>query len=178
MKSFTVALFASLVFLCVGCGDSKGPSEPHASTAASAVPESFYLASVDGTPRSVKDVVANAKDGEQVLLTGRAGGNADVFVPGRAAFLIADLSLKDCYDMTDECKQPWDYCCEDPEALKTGTIAVELRNGERVLSSDVRGFHGLDHGHAVTIRGVVKRSAAGSIVLVAETLNVGPGPGN
>ncbi len=175
MNIKTSVLLLTLAFFAAACSDKKESSNDATPAASNSMAESFWMAQVDGTPRGVKDIVANGKDGEAVLVAGRVGGNADVFVPGRAAFLIADLSLKDCYDMTDECKQPWDYCCEDPAALKTGTLAVECRGGERVLAQEVRGFHTLDHGRDVVIRGVVKRSAAGSLVLMAVGINVTKG---
>lgn len=171
----TSALLLTLAFLTLACGDKKESSTDSTPTASNTVAESFWMAKIEGTPRSVKEIIANGKDGEAVLVAGRVGGNVDVFVPGRAAFLIADLSLKDCYDMADECKQPWDYCCEDPAALKTGTLAVECREGERVLAHEIKGFHTLDHGRDVTIRGVVKRSSSGSVVLVAAGINVTKG---
>lgn len=166
-----LSLILSLILL-TACGeDTPAPI----AAASQQLPESAWMAEVSGTPRGVIDLIAKGTDGESVLVDGRVGGTAVVFVEGRASFLIADLSLKDCYDMTDECQQPWDYCCEEPSNLQKGTVAVEFQSGGKPLAVDVRGFHGLDHGHDVTVRGTLRRSASGTIVLVADAVNVRPG---
>ncbi len=170
MKNTVLGLIALLAL--VACGSDAAPAP---APAAKGLAESHWMATVTGTPRGVIDVIKNAADGESVLVDGRVGGTADIFVPGRATFLIADLALKDCYDMADECKQPWDYCCEDPAALQKGTLAVEFHDAAKVRACDVRGFHNLDHGRDVSVQGVIKRSASGSIVLVASAVNVRPG---
>ncbi|MSR75489.1 MAG: hypothetical protein EXS14_08490 [Planctomycetes bacterium] len=170
MKSLLSLACVLSLFFFSACGDKATPAR-----VASGLPESNWLSDISGTPRSVREVISNAKDGQTVLVTGRVGGTAEIFVPGRATFLIADLALKDCYDMTDECKQPWDYCCEDPAALQTGTLAIEFHANGKVLSCDARGFHGLDHGNDVSVQGVIKRTASGSIVLVASGVNVSKG---
>jgi len=64
----------------------------------------------DGETGVIK-VREEAKDQDDVVIIGRIGGNENPWVDGRAAFLIADPSLKSCAETgCDDCPKPWDYC--------------------------------------------------------------------
>src|SRR5262245_40379084 len=91
-----VVMLASLA----GCGDGG----------ASHVDGSKYLASSE--PAGAKDVIdvrKDAKDGDNVVVVGRIGGDVDPWIQGSAAFSIVDRSLKPCNEREgDSCKTPWD----------------------------------------------------------------------
>ena len=62
-----------------------------------------------------------------MVLKGRVAGAADVFVPQRAIFVMADTKLLACSERPgDNCPLPWDLCCETPETLKENTATVQL----------------------------------------------------
>jgi len=155
--------------LAVGCGKS----EARVSAPASDVPESFFVASPPPTPKPVAEVVASAKDGDSVVVTGRVGGAKKVFVDDYAAFTIVDAKLAPCgTNNMDECETPWDYCCASPEVIAANAVSVELVTDGKLLKANPRGFHGLDLLTTVVVEGKVARDAAGNVRVLATGLHV------
>lgn len=158
-----------LVFLSA-CGGESAPAAP-----ASDVPESFYLASAPPSARPVGEIVAGAKDGDEVVITGRVGGAKKVFVDGFAAFTLIDAKVLPCGEGSmDECETPWDYCCDTPEMLAANGVSVELVADGQPLHARARGFHGLDHLKTVVVAGKVARDPAGNVRVLASGLHVQP----
>lgn len=157
-----------LVPLLAACGKSSETSAPPPSS----VPEKFFLASTTTGAVTPLELRANALPSTPVVVTGRAMD----FVDNRSAFRMIDASLKSCADMggNDHCETPWDYCCEDPASRAAATITVELREGDQLLPSSVRGFHGLDHLTMVTVAGTVTKDEAGNLTLVASGVHPKP----
>ena len=106
-----------------------GGDGAEAPTASASLPESYFSATVHADPLDVVDLREASSVGSEVTVQGKV---RDLFES--AAFTLADHSLVSCADMGDDdhCKTPWDYCCEDPDALVAGTVVVEFREGERV----------------------------------------------
>ena len=154
------ALFLALplaIVVCLGvasCGKS-GDAKKAAPPPASNLPDSFLLKSAPGDAKTVADVRANAKTGDQVVVTGLVGGSAEPFTSGAAALTIVDASVKACTE--DHCPTPWDYCCEPVENLRKNMLTVEFRENGSLIKSSARGFHGLDHAKQVTVAGEAKR---------------------
>ena len=73
--------------------------------------------------KSVVDVRKAAKDGDEVTIIGRIGGDVDPWVKGRAAFLIVDHSLEPCSE------------ARETAARRPGTIAAN-RASARVEGHD------------------------------------------
>ncbi|HTF89148.1 MAG TPA: hypothetical protein VK843_12115 [Planctomycetota bacterium] len=122
---------------------------------------------------SVVDLRKSAADGAEVVVTGRARD----FVATRAAFTIADLSLKSCAEPGDkmaDCDTPWDYCCEDPARLAQGTATIEVREGTELAKGSVQGWNGLDHLKQVVVRGKLQKDAEGNLAVVADGIYVQP----
>jgi hypothetical protein len=174
------ALLVVVLAAVSACGDKKGDagagggtgSSAGGTAAASALPESFWAAS---EPAGAVDVIkarASVKDGDEVTVVGKVGGAVKVFEDRRALFSVADLSLKDCYDMQDACKTPWDYCCVDPKALAAGMATIEFHDAAGLMKTSARGFHGLDHGKTVVVKGKAHKDAAGNLTVRASSIHV------
>jgi hypothetical protein len=164
----TPPLVLGLGLLLAACGGGEPAGQP----ATSKLPETFFLAAEPPAAESVVAVRERAKTGEDVVLVGKVKD----FTDGLAAITVADLALKSCEDMKeqkgeDHCETPWDYCCEDPAALKRGLATVEFRDGDRPLPTSVRGFHGVDHLTTVVIRGRAVRDDAGNLLVVATGIH-------
>jgi hypothetical protein len=158
-----IAMFA-------GCGAANQGSGP------SPIADARYLLTeqpAGATP--VIEVRKNAKDGEEVVITGRIGGDADPWIKGRAAFLIVDPSLVPCSERSgDTCPTPWDYCCDtDRLAESKATIKFVDEAGE-TLATDARQLLGIKELQHVTIRGQAKRDEAGNLTVLATALYVKP----
>jgi hypothetical protein len=115
---------------------------------------------------------ASAKQGETVTVVGRIGGSRMPFANDVAVFTIVDPSLKSCADGTDpdHCNTPWDYCCEDREAMKRGMATIEFADAQGVpLGFPVRGASGLDPLATVAVTGVVVEKNDAGLMVVRAT---------
>jgi hypothetical protein len=114
---------------------------------------------------------AAAKQGEEVTIVGRIGGTRNPFVADAAVFTIVDPSLKACGESGDDhCKTPWDYCCEDREAMKRGMATIEFADAQGVpLGFPVRGASGLDPLATVAVTGVVVEKNDAGLMVVRAT---------
>lgn len=127
----------------------------------------------DATP--VGKAKATAKQGDTVTVVGRIGGSRVPFNAGRAVFTIVDPSLKACSDISgDECKTPWDYCCEPSESLKANTATVEVVGADgRPLQFSVKGASGLQPLATVAVTGkVIEKNDQGVFLVRAEKISV------
>ncbi len=142
-------------------------------TASVSLPDSFFLASEPAGKKSVKEVRDGANSGDEIVITGKVGGDVNAFIEGRAVFTIVDLALKDCAESEMEeggCPTPWDYCCEDKTNLAQHTATIELRDGEKPYSVSVQGLRGLEHQKVVVIQGTAHKDEAGNLTIVAKGL--------
>ncbi len=150
-------------------------TESTAAQPATNVPETFFVADAPATPKTVSEVVASPKEGDQVAVTGRVGGAHKVFVENFAAFTIVDAKLAACSDNeADECKTPWDYCCESPDTMAANALSVELVTDGKLVRANPRGFHGLDHLKTVVVQGQVAKDESGNVRVLATGLHVAP----
>jgi hypothetical protein len=121
-RTISCTLFGlALTALSVGCGRTdptpKGDGtnakvDPKEKKAADAAKARYLLASEPAGARSVIDVRKDAKNGDQVVLVGRIGGDTTPFTQDRASFLIADTSFVPCNEKAEpeESDTPWDFC--------------------------------------------------------------------
>ncbi|MDP6986639.1 MAG: hypothetical protein QGG74_01220 [Phycisphaerales bacterium] len=121
-----------------------------------------------------------AKAGDTVTFLARVGGKRTVFVDGSAIFLAADPELTSCELMGDEdhCTMPWDYCCEDADAMTAGLATVRLvDDAGKVLKESADGKGGLEALKFVVVTGVVReRNDEGVFVVDASEIWVGGKP--
>ena len=144
------------------------------STPAPSIDGSKYLLTEE--PAEVATVIEareNSADGEDIVLVGRIGGSVNPWIEGRAAFSIVDPTLKACSDIPgDECKKPWDYCCETHK-LPTSTALVKFVDDDgRPLKADARELLSLKELQTVVVRGKAKRDDAGNLTVLASGLFV------
>jgi hypothetical protein len=163
---------ASLLFCAAGLFTACGGSEELAGSPTSlpAPPESFWSASAPESSQGVTEGVARAASGDAVALR----GTLQDFVGGLAAFTMVEDALDHCAEMgeDDHCPTPWDYCCADPDALRAGTVTVELRDGEGMPGAwQVQGFHGLDRLSEIFVEGTLERDSAGNPLIVASRIS-------
>jgi len=157
----------------VGCGTTAGPTTTTTSTGAA--PDARYVLAEE--PADAQPVIAvrkDAKDGDEVTITGRIGGDVDPWVKGRATFVIVDPSLQACSERAgDTCETPWDFCCEEIGHLNQSKATIKIVDdaGETV-STDARELLGVTELATVTIRGQAKRDEAGNLTVLAKGVYV------
>ncbi len=118
--------------------------------------------------RGVEAVRKAAKDGEEVVVVGRIGGDENPWVEGTAVFLLADESLVPCNEKPgDNCPKPWDYCCET-DRLKDCTVQVKFVDAQgEPLASDARELLGVKELATVVVRGVARRAGEADLSIEA-----------
>ena len=119
---------------------------------------------------------ASATQGAEIVIVGKIGGSEAPFSADRAVFTIVDPALKSCADGgdPDHCTTPWDYCCEDRKALKSGMATLEIAGASgKPLAGSVKGVSGLDPLAIVAVTGTVtERNDAGMLVVRARKIEI------
>ena len=100
-------LFGAML-LVAGCGQSPSTPRPVSSVPTLKIDGmKFVLVEEPADAKSVDEVRETAKDGDDVVIVGRIGGDRDPWVADRAAFLIVDPSRIPCSERKgDSCKTP------------------------------------------------------------------------
>jgi hypothetical protein len=168
------------VFACLflaSCEEKKVVDyAPTDTTPASTVPlDSYFTAEAPSSPQAIHTLRTTAKPGDQVTVSGIIMGREKPFVDGRAAFVLGDpAKLTPCNKMPDdECKTPWDACCDTPEAKREGTATIQLVDNGRVLKQGLKGVNGLKELSNVTLTGTVdKASTPEALIINASQLHV------
>jgi len=161
------ALIVSPLLLLTGCGGSSTATPSSASTAgtSAAAPDPAYLLTEEPAgAKSVAEVRANGKDGEEVVVAGWVAGSLEPIIKGRAAFTIVDLGLP-----APECTtKPYSYCCMPKEALLPKLIMVKFVDGDgKTIRKDARELLGIQEGHIVVVRGHLECSEDGTVNSIA-----------
>ncbi len=144
-------------------------TDPKPTVATEALPASYWLATAPAGALDINKARQSAEDGGEIVVVGRVGD----LLAKRAQFKLIDRSFVPCNERPeDECKTPWDYCCEDPTELAKGTIVIECRDGDKLRKVTAKGFHGLDHLKEVVVRGKVIKDEAGNLIVVAAGIHV------
>jgi hypothetical protein len=115
----------------------------------------------------VVDVRATGVDGADVVLRGTLQDFGEY-----ATFRLVEDSLRDCSESGDSCRTPWDYCCEDPDKLRTLTVNVEFLDGEFPAQWSLEGQHGLTRLTEVAVAGVLRVDDQGNLRLEANKLSL------
>ena len=164
----THCLVLSLV-LVLGCSQQPGQSGGPPPDAAKPPTSEYLLASEPSGAKGVAEARKSAKTNDQVVVVGRIGGDANPWVEGVAAFLIADTSLTPCNARPgDSCPTPWDYCC-DLDLLKSAKAMVKVVDREgRLLKTDARKLMPLKELQTVVVHGRAERDEAGNLTIFAD----------
>jgi hypothetical protein len=171
----SAAITLACLFLAAGCSEESSTTTTSTTTAPEAAIDGsrFLLNEEPAAAATVIEARENSEDGQDIVLVGRIGGSVNPWVKGRAAFSIVDPSLKACSDIPgDECKIPWDYCCETHK-LPTSTALVKFVDDDgRPLKADARELLSLKELQTVVVRGKAKRDEAGNLTVLADGLFV------
>lgn len=177
MKPFKIILHAlGISLLLVVChGSIAGDAADSPPTTRDALAQVFS-APVTGKPVAIHEARETAKAGDSLTLTGRVMGNLKPFVEGRAAFILGDPEkLTPCnVKPGDNCKTPWDVCCDAPEDIRAATATIQVINFEgRVLREPIENFEGLTTLSTVIVSGTVAEgSNADVLILNAHAIDI------
>lgn len=173
MKKFWTngPLMVLAAVLVTGC--SKEAAKTDQPSAQSSSTPGYLLSAEPEGAVGVAEVLKSVKDGDQVVVVGRIGGDTNPWDEEIAAFTIADTSLKACgEDCESGCETPWDYCCQT-DKLPDATVWVEFvdEKGQR-LKPDAKKLFDLKELQTVVVRGTAQRDEDGTLVILARAFFV------
>lgn len=142
----------------------------------SPLPAGFFLASAPTEARDVSEARKSGglKVGDAVVLKGRVGGSKAPFVAGRAVFTLMGRGLKACNENPDDqCKQPWDYCCETRDDIVANSVTVQAVDAKgQVLRTEMKGRRGLRELTELVVVGKVTATDGKSLVVAATGVHL------
>jgi len=168
-----VALLGAAVIV-TGCGRA-GDEAPAAATPAPLPPALtavFTEVSPDAAASPIPELRQTAKPGDAVVFEAKVMGNKQPFVDNRAVFVVGDEGTLISCDMrhAEGCPTPWDNCCDEAEALRTGTATIQVvDDAGAVLRHGLRGVAGLKELSRLRIEGVVAPQATETAFIVNAT---------
>jgi hypothetical protein len=168
-KQFLLVLTVGL--LASGCGRSPTATGGSAQSDEAAAGTAYRLQTEPAGAKDVRAARSSVKDGDEVVVVGRVGGEKTPWVEGLAAFMIVDNSLKPC---VDGCAEPWDYCC-DTDLLPASKAMVKIVDDQgQIVQSDSRKLLGIKELQTVVARGKVQKDEAGNLTVMASGIFVRP----
>ena len=174
MKMFLMLAACGGVILVTGCSQETATSSSSTTDSSLRIDGTQFL--LDKKPSGAADVLtvrADARDGEDVILTGRIGGSSNPWVEGRAAFSIVDDSLRTCSDIPgDQCAKPWDYCCETDKLATSTTLIQIVDEAGSLVKTDARTLLNVKELSTVTVTGKARRDDAGNLTVLASGVYV------
>ncbi len=172
MHFMSLALLAGV--LAAGCNQIKTDGKTPVATLNEDDSTKYVLVDEPAGAKPVLAVRQESKDGDDVVVVGRIGGEVKPWVEGKAAFWIVDASIKSCKETEDDdCKTPWDYCCLPKEELRGAMATVKFVDDQgKTLASDARQLLGVKELQTVVVRGHAKRDEQGNLTVLATGLYV------
>ncbi len=152
-----------LASLLAACGaEPSGPAQRPASPEV----QKLVLAADPGASLGVLDAKLEGP-ADRVVVEGRIRE----ITAGFAQFKLMDVSVPYCGETNreDDCKTPWDYCCEADKKIVANSIVVEVRgaDGSPVATPSLPDLRLLDR---VKVTGRLERDEHRNDVLVATGL--------
>jgi len=183
-RLMAVTFTLALATVAAGCGRSGttvintgGSKTPAAGPSAEGKKYLLNQEPVGG--KGVLAVKDAAKDGDDVVVVGRIGGDKKPFTQGRAVFVVLDPSVKFCNEIGDDaCETPWDCCCGISAAdLAKAKVTVKFADGQgKTLPLDAKSDLGLLEMQTVAVRGKVKKDEKGNMTVLASAVYPTPVP--
>ena len=152
-----------IVIAVCGCGNSPTPGAP-------ATTPTWLLAAMPTGAIPVAEAKQSAREGDHVVVRGRIGGRREPMNANVAVFVMIDPAIPHC--KIDECKIPWDYCCETPESITTNSATVQLvDDAGKPMNIDL-GKHALKPLDEIVVVGTVgPRPTAEVFVINAQKIH-------
>ncbi len=162
------SIVAVMLLVAAGCQDKEQAEKP----AMDGTP--YLLTSQPADALEVKELLGQAKDGDEVMVIGRIGGEKDPWVEGLAMFNLVDSSLVPCNEIPgDNCPWPWDYCCDPNVAASRTLVEIVDKNGSTV-AEDARRLLNITELQTIVVKGTARKDEDGNVTLIATGIFVKP----
>lgn len=168
-----LACLSILFAVVMGC-DQSNPAAPAAASAA--LPDGLFVKTAPPAAQEVGAAKASAQAGQSITIRGRVGGSAEPLAEHRAMLTLADLSMPTCDKIPgDQCKTPWDNCCEPSDEITAKSLTVQVAGSDgKPLKTTLNGAGGIAPGKEIVIVGKASRPTAGTVIIDAHQIYVSP----
>lgn len=168
-------LILALTFALLSCSEETVVRETEAKPASSEL-KAVFVSSIPDEASPIHLARTTVQPGDVIVLKGQIMGAAEPFVEGRAAFILGDREkLTPCNERPDDdCKTPWDNCCDSKEAFRDGTATIQIVGPDgRILKEGLEGVEGLEKLTKVLVKGkVAEQSGPGNLVINASAIQI------
>lgn len=170
MKNTTILILAFAALAATSCEKSEivtvKPTAPNPAF------EAYFTNEPLPDAKAIHVARTTAAPGDEIVLSGRLMGREQIFVDGRASFVLGDPNkLTPCNEMPDDnCTTPWDACCDSKELKREGIASIQILGEDgRVLSGILKGTKGLKELSKVTVQGTVAENSTEDNLVVNAT---------
>ena len=139
------------------------------------LPPSLVVDAAPAGAKTVNEVRAEAKEGDEVVVRGVVAGRADPIADNRATFTLLDPSVRTCNQVQgDACETPWDACCEPADEIAKQVANVQVAGPDgKPLKAALAGVGGLAPLKQVTVVGTFRPSPDGKAATIdAKSIHV------
>lgn len=168
MHRITCKGILAILLLTTLAGCTKDP------TTNSSIDGSLYQLTAEPTgAMQILELRTTATDDDAVVVVGRIGGTQP-WVEGLSVFTLVDSSLPSCNEIAgDDCKTPWDYCCEPQLDTKQTLIKIVNQQGQP-LEVGAQELLQLKELQTVVVQGKVKLDTSGNMSILASGVYIRP----
>ena len=120
----------------------------------------------------IADMRQKAVVGDPVVFKGKAMGGHDIFHDGRAIMRLGDPKKITSCDLNpgENCKTPWDVCCDDFEVIKASIVSVQIVDKDgKPLKTTLRGLGGMKELSKVIVTGQVAEGSNKDNMIINAT---------
>lgn len=140
-----------------------------------ALPADLFLKEEPANAKPVEEVKKTAKAGDRVIISGRVGGSKEPFVAKRAVLTLMGPGLPACGEgpAEDNCKTPWDYCCEPKEEILAHSATIQVVDqGGMPIKAELKDIEGIKELTKLVVVGDVVRAEGKTLVVNAKNIYV------
>ncbi len=132
----------------------------------------FILKEEPADAVDIFDLRTTATAGNSVTFKGKVIGANQVFIDGLAVMIMGDPKKLTSCDLRpgDDCKRPWDVCCDLPKDKKSSILTVQIVDSSgRPVKKGLKGLAGIKELNHLTITGIVDKSSTKDNMLINAT---------
>lgn len=161
LTTFVCAALAASMMIGCDRSDEADTSSNAGGASTASLPAGLFLAEAPTETVAVRQLKAQAQEGDEVTMRVVVGGEVSVFVPGRAIMKVIDNEMENlCLKPGDSCKTPWDYCCASKEDLQQHRATVKVVDAQgKTLRVDLKGAGGIKELKTLVVKGVVAQGS-------------------
>jgi hypothetical protein len=167
--------YISALALALGlasCSDKPEEAQAPTTSENAAGLASLLVTEAPADALSIAKLRTTAKVGDEVVFSGKIIGNTTVLIDGRAIMVMGDPKKITSCDLMhgDNCKTPWDVCCDDHDVIKNSIVTVQVVDADgKPMKQGFRNVGGIKELTNLVVSGKVAEGSNGANMLISAT---------